>query len=761
MNIGVSSFIINITPCNVPYTDNSYRVVARSFSNNTIQVPRRYIPGGYVPFSNQFIFNYFPPGLSNGISYYTLTPLRPDTSYYYTINVTNKITSNAPQIYNGLTRSNFIRTSIPSPPTYINNANFYSINTINTYSAIPCISNIYGNSAIVSNIIATPNLIFRNSNLIGIHHTSNTGSLSNSLCTVRVNIFENQTLLTTQDIGLDSFTGLAKSTSNNRSIVISVSNYQDYYSSQSNFTGFYNTVASNNFITRFNFYGEGGISNITSPFLKTMSITQTLQNGTIFSNSFQQYYTDGLNSATSTSPTININNTHLITFSQINPSNIIYINGMLSFAPSITFSNVIIGNLYKSFLATGDIIYTRFRSVQDFPYSNYDIDSFNAMNSSNLIIYTTEGAQINIPQTPVAPDSVVINNFTIDLGTQLFSQSSQLDKVTSLLFTAKSYLGEVNINASIQEFLNIENIPYWDLPSVEVLSNTSEANITLSKGYGIRVTSGIFPGDGTPKWEQVIVFLGEPYGGFSLGFNDKLLSNFGGVFDHTINLMNEEPYKYELPLFGGYYQTVNFSNWYNDTYNTNINFGYKNNNIFENTFSAQYNYNYPDYTNLANDSTNSTYFRYASFKYTIPAGSIINKGICMIQFINNNFIMDTETSWIRDSSTEVYDYYNYLIQYKIVTSDSNYATAWFSLQDFAIPSINFEINQYYLSGPGALTQIPFIDNNGIEYVNSASNRVFLIPTNIENFGFDLFIRVGIPKSNIGGFQYISTCFNLI
>jgi hypothetical protein len=761
MNIGISSFTVAITRCNIPYTDDIYRVTLNSYSNNTHPIARRYIPGGYSPFSNQFSFNYFPPALSNNATYVNLTNLTPDTSYYYTTELKNKVSRNYVRIYNGLLASNFIRTNIPTPPTYIDRTVFVPINPITTYTAIPCISNIYGDSAIVDNIIATSNLIFKNLNLIGIHNTSNIGSTSNSLCTINVNIFENQTLINTQNIELDSFTGIAKSTSNNRPIVLSVSNYKDYYFSLSNFTGFYNTVASNNFTLKFNYYGEGGISNITSPYLKTIYITQILENGETYSNSIQQYYTDGLNSAISFGPRYNINLSNLTTFSTINQSNVIYINGMLSFTHTLTYNNVIIEDLYKSFLATGNIIYTDFYLTQDFPYNNYEILSLNAMTASNLRIYTLQNEEINITQRLVAPDSVVINNFVLNLDKHIFSQTFIQNPLIS--FNAKNYLGDLNSN------IFIENI-YWDLPSVEVLNNTSEPNIILSKGYGIRVTSGNMNSNfkGTAKSEQIMVFFGNPFNTFSIPFNNKLLSNFGEFFDHTINLMSNTLYKYELPLFGGYYQTVNFSNWYNVTFNTNINFGYKNNSTFDNNYSSQYSsYIYPDYTNLHIDTESSTYFRYASFKYTIPPKTIVNNGICMIQFINNNFLMDSETSSIRDYSTNIplgnnfNNYFSYLIQYKIATTDSNYETAWFSLQHFAIPNIDFQINRYFSEGPGALTNIPFIDNSGTNYVNSSSNRIFLIPQHIENIGFDLFIRVGIPKNDVGGFQYISTCFNLV
>jgi hypothetical protein len=242
MDIDTSSFTIAITSCNIPYTDDIYRVIANSYSNNTNPVARRYIPGGYAPFSNQFSFNYFPPALSNNTSYFNLFNLRPDTTYYYITELKNKVSSNYVRIYNGLLASNFIRTSFPTPPTYIDRTVFVPINPIITYTAIPCTSNIYGDSAIVDNIIATSNLIFKNLNLIGIHNTSNIGSTSNSLCTINVNIFENQTLINTQNIELDSFSGIAKSTSNNRPIVLSVSNYKDYYFSLSNYGRYQNLV---------------------------------------------------------------------------------------------------------------------------------------------------------------------------------------------------------------------------------------------------------------------------------------------------------------------------------------------------------------------------------------------------------------------------------------------------------------------------------------------------------------------------------------
>ena len=114
MNIGTSSFTIAITRCNIPYTDDIYRVVANSYCNNTYAIPRRYIQ--YTTFSNQYSFPYFPPGLCNGSTYCTLNSLRPDEYYYYTTDLKNKLTSNYVRIYNGLTVGNFTRTSLPIAP---------------------------------------------------------------------------------------------------------------------------------------------------------------------------------------------------------------------------------------------------------------------------------------------------------------------------------------------------------------------------------------------------------------------------------------------------------------------------------------------------------------------------------------------------------------------------------------------------------------------------------------------------------------------
>jgi hypothetical protein len=166
---------------------------------------------------------------------------------------------------------------------------------------------------------------------------------------------------------------------------------------------------------------------------------------------------------------------------------------------------------------------------------------------------------------------------------------------------------------------------------------------------------------------------------------------------------------------------------------------------------------FPNYSELLDNVTNpNMYFRYICFKYTVNPKTIVNYGLCMIQFINNNFRMDEETYIIGEHFEELYG--NYIIKYKIITFDNVLETSWLSFQGVTPININFSENYFF---DGALTGEPFISDDKTEYRQSASNRIFVIPSGIEKVGFDMYIRVGIPKNDIAGFQYISTCFNRV
>jgi hypothetical protein len=118
--------------------------------------------------------------------------------------------------------------------------------------------------------------------------------------------------------------------------------------------------------------------------------------------------------------------------------------------------------------------------------------------------------------------------------------------------------------------------------------------------------------------------------------------------------------------------------------------------------------------------------------------------------------MDEKTYIIGEHFEELYG--NYIIKYKIITFDNLLETSWLSLQGVTPININFTENYFF---DGALTGEPFISDDKTEYRQSASNRIFVIPSGIEKVGFDMYIRVGIPKNDIAGFQYISTCFNRV
>jgi len=485
--------------------------------------------------------------------------------------------------------------------------------------------------------------------------------------------------------------------------IVNISNIRDKYS-ESNYTGFYRI-----FNTSISYTGPPSTDPIQLKYI------QQFYDNSIKSNTISQFYADNLNSL----PIVTINSNN------ITPS-VTYVTGIPSFNNLLTFDGIRIEHLYTNFFPTAEIIYFTFTTSQ----SLSGIKNIRSMDINNLTIYNSVGAQISIGNyANVADTSVYLNNFIITLSNNLYTPAITLEPY--LTIEVKNIIGRYTLTSNLCDILQISsNSIYWDLPSVDVINNTQDATAM----YGIRVLAGY---DSSPNgtWKH-------EYNGDYFNTTYNLISKDGDtVFDNTVDLKSGD-YNYELPLFNGYFQTYSYSN---GALNINPYTDYSKYNNFGLT--------YPNYTKLVTEVPNvNMVFRYICFKYTIPVNSIRNNGIAMIQFINNNFTMNNTNNIIG----YVNDIDYYLINYKIITFDGT-ETTWISLQSFA-PLANMDFYTRSIT-TGALTSTPFIDNIGNQYKQSSSNRVFLIPPNIENVGFNMYIRVGIPKDNSAAFRYISSCFN--
>jgi hypothetical protein len=717
MSITPSSFTVLIRPnlSNI-YRDNNYRVITYSSS-----APRRY--GTYTPTSNVFIFAASPQNLVDDFQSNTAIGLAPDTQYYLTAETNNKLNSlyGRPVDSRSNIDSNlwYKRTTLPDPPNYINNVSIIN-STPNIFPSVGIPANSNTNGFTVSNIynISAGNLFTINSAL-GVHTSNNTGS---TLPAIMSNIIQvNGINDITASVG--GFTQSSNTiTASGSNIQLNISNISDKYNS-SNYTGFYRT-----FNTSFSLVGDCSQDPVNIRYIQQGS-------NFIRSNTLLPFYRDNLDSM----PTISCGEAN---FTSIITPEVTYITGVPSYNSNITLDGIQIASLYKNFIAPGNVIEIKLSAVSFeslLPFT-YTIESRLTMSASNLIIYDIGDNLINISTQYPLPSPIKLNNINLNLDNRLYT----LNLTTEPIFTlnATNILGTGQFSDYLVLILGADRYIYWDLPSIRVVNNTSITSyINSNSGYGLRVTAG-YDGaaNGFPKDEYYADYFG------------NLISFNRYIFDNTVNLLSNEEYNYELPLFGGYFQTSNFK------MDASLITTYIDYRMFNNSYLSDREITYPDYRGLVENVTNPNMcFRYICFKYTVNPKAIVNRGLCMIQFINNNFTMDPSTYIIGEHLDEPY-YNNYLIKYKIITLDSTLETAWLSLQAVTPASINFTENYFY---DGALTNEAFISDDKTEYKQSATNRIFVIPPGIENVGFDMYIRLGIPKGDRAGFQYISTCFNRV
>lgn len=717
MSITPSSFTILIRP-NVSniYPDNNYRVITYSSS-----APRRY--GTYTPTSNVFIFDASPSTIVNGFQSNIATGLAPDTQYYYTAATNNRLNS----LYGPAadSRSNinsnlrYRQTTLPDGPNYINNVSIIN-STPYIFPSLGIPANCNMNGFIASNIynISASNLFTINSPL-GVHTSNNTGSMLTALMSNIIQVNGINDVVASVGGFTQSSNTITVSGSNIR---LNISNIADKYVT-SNYTGFYRT-----FNTSFSLIGAGSPNPVNIRYIQQAS-------NFIRSNTLLPLYRDNLD----TVPTISCGESNFTSI--LNPEPI-YVTGVPSYNSNITLDGIQILSLYKNFIAPGNVIEITLSAVsfQTLLPFTYTIESQLTMSASNLIIYDTGDNLINISTQYPLPSNIKLNNINLKLDDRLYTLNLTTEPVFTL--NAKNIVGTEQFSDYLLLILGADRYIYWDLPSIRVVNNTSNtSDINSNSGYGLRVTAGYDnAADGFPKNEYYADYFGR-----LRKFNEY-------IFDNTVNLLSNTDYNYELPLFGGYFQTSNFK------MDASLITTYIDYSRYNNSYLSNRGITYPDYTELVNNVTNPNMcFRYICFKYTVNPKTIVNRGLCMIQFINNNFTMDPSTYIIGEHLDGMY-YDNYLIKYKIITLDTTLETAWFSLQAVTPPNIDFTENYFY---DGALTTEPFISDNKTEYRQSATNRIFVIPPGIENVGFDMYIRVGIPKGDRAGFQYISTCFNRV
>jgi len=715
MSITSSSFPILITPGNNILPDKQYQAITYSSS-----APRRY--GTYTPTCNVFIFPALSENFVNGFQSNTATGLAPDTQYYITAATQN----GSSDLYGppADSRSNidsnlrYKRTLLPDGPSYINNASIINSSpNIFLYPGIP--ANCNTNGFIVYNIYnISANNLFIIDSALGVHTSNNTGSTLPILMSNIIQVNGINDIVAT----VGGFTQASNTiTVSGSNIQLNISNISDKYN-LSNYTGFYRI-----FNTSFSLIGDCSPNPINIRYIQQAS-------NFIRSNTLLPFYRDNL----STTPIISCD---LNNFTSIINPEPIYVTGVPSYNSNFRLDNIQITSLYKNFIAPGPVIYFELYTTT----LNYEIKNQLTMNANNLIIYDTDNNPINISTDYPLPSNIKLSNINLTLDNRLYT----LNLITEPRFTlaAINLIGETQFVNELNRICNFSsNSIYWDLPSISVVNNTSvTSDIQLNSGYGLRVLAGYNS-----------TLSGQAKNEYNTGYNENGYYPYGGLinfnkstFSNSVNFTENSNYYYELPLFGGYFQTSNFKMGDLDV-ETYINYQY-----YENSYLTTNRYTYPDYSSLSIDP--NMYFRYICFKYRVKPKTIFNRGLCMIQFINNNFTMDTNTYIIGEHLNDIY-YNNYIINYKIITFDGLLETSWLSLQAFTPDNFNFSKHYLY---DGALTNQPFISDDTTEYILSASNRIFVIPANIENVGFDIYIRVGIPKDDAAGFQYISTCFNRV
>jgi hypothetical protein len=777
MNIGTSSFTVAITRCNIPYTDDIYRVTASSYSNTTHPVARRYIPGGYSPFSNQFSFNYFPPALSNNATYVNLTNLTPDTSYYYRTELKNKVSSNYVRIYNGLLASNFIRTNLPSGFTPNSNITFNEINiqqeNYYNYQGVPInwlgYSNIESSNIYILNKNTLNSVDFLLSDILPIHTSNNTGSTSSN--TTQINIVYSSNIGSQiQDITY-SLRGYPTISCNysiqNNFTKLSISSISDLYQTSSNFTGFYlkfSTIIS---------LQNNGLQ--ASPFPKQILYQQILCNYT-YSNTTPVKYIDDISS----SPEFTLNMPSFYSLS----NNTTYVCGILCMSNTFISQPLTITNLYKNFITTDMILrggfnYNLFILANN---SDYIFIDENIFTYSNALLYTMNGNLIDIPSTYPLPSNIQIRNFSTILHNLLYSPLVSGD--ITFNFSAKNIIGESSnsiSNVPIKDLYNTSNNLYWDNPSIITRNNTS----CNTGPYGERMINyrqDFF--NGGPGYIMPSDYSNRP-------LNEFLILLLGVPFNHTCNLVppfprspydSLNPYIYQIQLTSGYFIGPRYGLSFQNTYygSSGLPIGYLN--YLSNYGSVNIGgstYTYPDYSIekletpifISNPpppefpyTIEPTEWRWATFSYFFPKNSVntIN-GEFMINIIDNNFQMDlvTQKLFTTSDKNDIQLYYKtFSPSSPISISNYDFNTVWMDGQEFINETINFG----YLSSntnrginPGLLP-LPFYTSNAI-YENSSSNRILAIPPNVGTEDFYLLINIGFYYKSSGAFRYIKPIFN--
>ena len=789
MNIRTSSFTVAITRCNIPYTDDIYRVIASSYSNNTRPVARRYIPGGYIPFSNQFSLNYFPPGLSNDATYVNLSNLTPDTTYYYTTDLKNKVEANFTQIYNGLLASNFIRTSLPiGPPLPTSNTVFNDISNPpgNFYPQygipVPGITyfnnrdpnvDVSGNQFKILNKNLINTVDFKLSDILPIHTSNNTGSTSLNAVTLTV-AYSSNTGAQIQDITYPlrgyPITSCNYSIQSNYT-KLSISSISDFYEGSSNFTGFYAK-----FSTIVSLKGDALQAN---PFPKQI-IFKRISSDYTYSNSTSNIYIDDISGP----PTYDLD---LPSFYALS-NNMTYICGIPCMNPIIRGEPLQITNLYRNFI-------TPILMGNTIEYNLYDLDNDTTipivdssyMTTQNLVLHNMDGSLINISNTYPLPRDVKVVDFTTTLYPTLFSPFLEdydgrrdmlinffVRNITSLV-NNNNYLGERYSPISMRKPL------YWDNPSMFVLNNTScntgpygqrminsNANLNLVQNGGEPFASygpvHIEPSDqsGITKEEIKILVLGVP-------------------FDNTQILVRPfprcnvyYPYDNELQLSYGYFMApryaLSFSNTIYEPNGPPIGYlNYSNSYGFydENTKSYIYPYIYPDYStetinpSPAFDVVGSSTWRWATFSYFFPANTVNTRsGSFMIQILGNNFQMNPKTQKLYTVSREndIQIYYKTCCPSEPLTGSNFYFnTGWLDAQNM----VNYGIANFGFTKPnvynGGLYPVSFTKSD-TQYSNTTQNRIVAIPPFVSTQDFYLLITLGFSYQSQGAFQYIQPIF---
>jgi len=728
-NLSPSSIFVYITKYNNSYIDRRYKVI--TYASNTA---RRY-GNPYTTLSNEFIFdNLFT---SEPIHSNIASNLTPDTVYYATVETQSA--QNPYDFYGDITdsRSNnnqqqrYIRTSLPDGPVYIDSV-ILSNTTSNTIqyanygiSASFIILNNSNSNIIYNSKIGPVQFNIANGTSIGIHTSNNTGSSNPNI--MRIDISSN-TLDPNELYDVTYFLGGYTQASNDINIsrcniMLNISNIRDKYT-ESNYTGFYKI-----FNTFFSYIGQPSSYPIYTTYRQLLPSSEDKRKQT------SPFYVDDINSIPS------INNDII----DLSENTVVYITGIPSH--NLVFNDIYIKNLYKYFVPPGNVIIADFLVKQlNTQYSNSSALTIYDLSENNIQLYDLSENILTIQPTLMGylPNSnnysVRLQDITIPSPNNLYSLNITSNPTLSL--TVNNIYGQLRSNYILSNI-------YFDKLSLDVVNNTNNAYGI----YGQRVFAGYYPSaDGTFSNEYSSDFNNSAL--FINSIDDIIYDISGTInFDNTISLSSNSNYYYELPLFNGLFQTSNYS------INNNLSNPYRDYSYY--TISD---YIYPNYTSLATGIPDGKdmFFRYICFKYSIDP--VINpitntNGLCVIQFINNNFTINSNNNKIGYCN----DTNHFLIKYKIITYNS-LNTPWHSLQSEIDTGNKTNLFLTRSAEIGVLYELANVYKNSDRYnTSNSSNRIFYIPPNIGvegGTGFDIYIRLGIPKDMPYSFKYISITFGL-